>query len=316
MKQKEIKVLVLMSTYNGAQYIEEQIDSILHQDGVDIRLFIRDDGSTDATVSILQRYENEYKDRVSYISGKNLGYGQSFLHLLASSNLEGVDYVAFSDQDDVWLSEKLIQAVQKMIKSDAGIYGSSLTIVDANLKKIGFYQKNELFVPRSIFENATSGNTMVINIDTAQKIRRIMAATDYSFVTIHDWYVYVVCIATGSKQYIDSQSYILYRQHGANSLGHRKDTLFSVIKHLRKMYHMFIQTATQAEKQIELLLELPQKGVDVIPKYSDFLSDYQDARTSYSGRVYIVFKYRFHRKIVVQVGYVVLCLLRRFPKSI
>jgi glycosyltransferase involved in cell wall biosynthesis len=316
MKQREKVVLVLMSAYNGARYIEEQINSILHQVGVRTRLYIRDDGSRDDTISVLKRYSEDYPDRVSYITGENVGYGQSFLYLLKTADLSSVDYVALSDQDDVWLAEKLAKAIEKMSVSSADIYGSSLTIVNTNLETIGFYPKTELSVPRSIFENATSGNTMVLSTQAVTDMRRYMELGGYSFVTIHDWYIYALLIATGHTQYIDADSYILYRQHGGNSLGHRKDTLFSVAKQLKKMYRMFMQTSAQAEKQVDVFFELSKNSVDIIPEYRNFLGVYQQARTSYVSRVRLVFKYRLHRKIIVHIGYLILCLLGRFPKKL
>lgn len=91
-------VQVVMSTYNGEKYLKEQIDSILSQEGVDVRLYIRDDGSSDRTTDILASYQ-EHKN-VKIEKGNNLGFAKSFLTAL--DECDEADYYAFSDQDDVW----------------------------------------------------------------------------------------------------------------------------------------------------------------------------------------------------------------------
>ena len=98
-----MKVLVLMSTYNGEKYLREQIDSILGQRGVEVSLLVRDDGSTDATLTTLDEYKES--GRLDYYCGNNLGPARSFMHLL--QNAPASDFYAFSDQDDKWMDDKL-----------------------------------------------------------------------------------------------------------------------------------------------------------------------------------------------------------------
>lgn len=100
-------VQVVMSTYNGEKYLKEQIDSILSQEGVDVRLYIRDDGSSDRTTDILASYQ-EHKN-VKIEKGNNLGFAKSFLTAL--DECDEADYYAFSDQDDVWEKDKLSTAI-------------------------------------------------------------------------------------------------------------------------------------------------------------------------------------------------------------
>ena len=109
---EENKVIqVLMSTYNGKDYLREQIDSILAQNckeqmGVSLKLFIRDDGSKDGTQKILDEYAEKYPDRISWYQGENIGVIKSFFELMEKSD-EKAEYYAFSDQDDYWHKEKL-----------------------------------------------------------------------------------------------------------------------------------------------------------------------------------------------------------------
>ena len=99
------KVAILMSTYNGEKYLDEQIGSILAQEGVDVTLYIRDDGSSDRTAEIIKYYCKRYHN-VSFTQGENLGVGNSFMQLVYDAK-DVYDYYAFADQDDIWLRDKL-----------------------------------------------------------------------------------------------------------------------------------------------------------------------------------------------------------------
>ena len=108
---KSRRILVLLSAYNGEKYISAQIESILHQKiEHQVDLLIRDDGSNDDTLNILQEYETKYPDRIKVVEGKNIGYIKSFFWLIQEAN--GYDYYSLSDQDDVWLDNKLDIAVK------------------------------------------------------------------------------------------------------------------------------------------------------------------------------------------------------------
>ena len=103
------KVLILVSTYNGEKYLPEQLDSLYAQEGVDIHILVRDDGSKDNTIGILKNYQGS-KGKMTIIEGENIGAGQSFLALIneATTNYPDYDYYAFCDQDDVWYGNKVV----------------------------------------------------------------------------------------------------------------------------------------------------------------------------------------------------------------
>ena len=127
------KVLVLLSTYNGEKYLREQLDSVLSQEGVDVSLLIRDDGSKDGTINILKEYSA--KLNVDYYEGANRGPSESFHDLLLHA--QGYDYYAFCDQDDDWHKDKLRTAVERLeqMNQEAPIlYCCNLNVVDENLK--------------------------------------------------------------------------------------------------------------------------------------------------------------------------------------
>lgn len=130
----DTKVEVLMSTYNGANYVARQIDSILSQKNVNIHLTIRDDGSSDETIEIIHRYENKFPTKIKVIIGENIGYKRSFLSLLSLA--ETADYYAFSDQDDIWESKKLSVAISMIENMECVLYTSNLDIYSYDLKKL------------------------------------------------------------------------------------------------------------------------------------------------------------------------------------
>lgn len=125
-----------MSTYNGQNYIAEQLDSILKQDDVDVHIIVRDDGSSDGTVDIISKYDN-----VELIEGNNMGCERSFYELLKQKY--DADYYAYSDQDDIWMPDKLITAIRRLEKNKTKpmVYGCNLTACDDKMNPIGLVHK-------------------------------------------------------------------------------------------------------------------------------------------------------------------------------
>ena len=125
------KVAVLMSTYNGEQFLREQLDSILDQENVDLNLYVRDDGSNDHTIDILSEYADKHSNVHFYRGDKNLGACGSFLELLSKEY--DADYFALADQDDIWDKDKISVAIEKLKTLPAdkpALYHSNLRIVD------------------------------------------------------------------------------------------------------------------------------------------------------------------------------------------
>jgi rhamnosyltransferase len=135
------KVCVLLSTYNGEAYLREQIDSILAQIDVSVELIIRDDGSKDSTVKIINEYKNQYVNVLILDSYKNLGPANSFMELLYASG--DADYYAFAEQDDIWLPEKLSKAIG--IIEHKNIDGSSSPVLYASNQILYYGDKFYLF---------------------------------------------------------------------------------------------------------------------------------------------------------------------------
>lgn len=208
------KVNVLMSTYNGGQYMEEQIGSILAQDNVCVDLLVRDDGSTDNTLELLDRYQGE--NALRYYKGENLGPAFSFLALLRDS--AAADYYAFADQDDFWQREKLAVAVDMLEKAgdSPALYFSRTQMTDAALHPTGIVEINPLLTfGESLVYEFIPGCTMVMN----RALRDIVNSYAPQYVPMHDVWVYSVALAVGAKVFFDKTPHILYRQHGSNTIG-------------------------------------------------------------------------------------------------
>ena len=131
-KMNKKKIVVLLSTYNGENYLKEQIDSILNQKSSHhIDLMVRDDGSSDGTIEILKSYEEEYPGRIKVHFKENVGYIKSYFELIREA--EGYDYYALSDQDDIWLEDKMetaIEACEACAYNGPLLYGSSSFLVN------------------------------------------------------------------------------------------------------------------------------------------------------------------------------------------
>lgn len=209
------KVQILMSTYNGEEFVREQLDSILAQSYPDVDILIRDDGSMDDTFVILKEYEERHSNIRAY-QGDNIGVNKSFFELLRKSNQEAA-YIGFCDQDDYWLPEKIERAVQKLEdEKGPALYCSAKTLVDENLEPMNS-QQNPHVIPgfgNAVIESICSGCTLLMNRELADIIAKRLPEN----VIHHDWWCYMAASYLG-QMYYDENSYIYYRQHSGNEVG-------------------------------------------------------------------------------------------------
>ena len=222
------KVAILMSTYNGEKYLHEQIDSILSQDGVDVVLYIRDDGSSDRTAEIIKNYCNKYHN-INFTQGENLGVGNSFMQLVYDVG-KGYDYYAFADQDDIWLAEKIRMAVVKMKASEIPfLYCSNQTLVDKKGKEIGIRHSKVIDTSylQILSNNEVTGCTMVWNkaLQCLISEEKRRPSKELLRKRIHDVWIAMAASVAG-EIYYDESSFILYRQHENNVVGVRRGSLY------------------------------------------------------------------------------------------
>jgi glycosyltransferase involved in cell wall biosynthesis len=214
------EVTILLSTFNGAQYLAEQLASFKAQNFGNWRLLWRDDGSSDETVAIMREFGAQmgaHRCIESAGSGPHYGAAPSFLRLLQEAG--NAEIVAFADQDDVWLPEKLQRAVDHIATAGAvpALYCAQQYLVDENLRgtKLSVAHVNAPGFPASLTQNIANGNTLVMNRQAAALVAALPAPAG----TIHDWWSYIVVTACGGRVIFDANPQVLYRLHKNNLIG-------------------------------------------------------------------------------------------------
>lgn len=208
-------VNILMSTYNGEQFIVEQIESIMRQVDVKTILTIRDDGSSDHTRTLITQMKSSYSGRIELICGENIGYRQSFLQLLKYA--KEADYYGFADQDDVWIPEKCIRAIEilETMNHPVKLYASGVFITDEALNYI--HKTNvenvELSLPSVFVRHRLAGCTYLFSAQL-KSMASVFADIRYvpSEMPDYDFIVFSCALAFG-QIYLDQESYIYHRRH-------------------------------------------------------------------------------------------------------
>lgn len=230
-KNKEFQIL--LSTYNGEKYIREQLDSYVKQTVYDnIKVLIRDDGSTDGTINILREYEQKYGFEI--IEGENIGVNNSIFELLKRCD-KTCKYFAISDQDDVWLDNKLAIAQEKLSELNEGnpiLFATCSQIVDSNLRPLGssIIPYKGISFYNAMIQNVTPGHTQVLNRELVIEI--INKGIDN--VPLIDFWFFLVATGIG-KVVFDNTFTVLHRQHGDNSIGYELRFFRSTIQRLKRI---------------------------------------------------------------------------------
>ncbi len=216
------KVAILLSTYNGEKYLYQQLESLAWQVGVHITVFMRDDGSSDDTVKLAERYLRELKNKYTFDyhidTGINIGFVKSFFTLVEDVPSD-FDYYAFADQDDVWLENKMIAGIKMIGEKHDSLspvaYACRPEAVDEKLNHIKYFPKvKHTSFTNSLFQNNMAGCCTIIN---RSGIKLLKENINWD-TTYHDWWVYVLFSGMGHV-IIDNNYYIKYRQHGKNTVG-------------------------------------------------------------------------------------------------
>ncbi|HEY9094468.1 MAG TPA: glycosyltransferase family 2 protein [Hydrogenophaga sp.] len=215
---------ILLATYQGAAYLREQLDSIAAQQHTNWMLWISDDGSKDTTWAICESFAAQHPNhRVHLIKGPAQGPTANFFHLLNAVQLtQRSDLLAFADQDDVWLPEKLSRAAAALGTEAPGsnrpyLYGATTHLVDEQLRPTGLSAMpgRPLGFGNALLQNVISGNTMVFNAALLDRLRRIRP----EHAVWHDWSAYQTATGCGGHIHFDPLPCLLYRQHDGNLVG-------------------------------------------------------------------------------------------------
>jgi glycosyltransferase involved in cell wall biosynthesis len=231
------QVDIIVPTYQGEKYLSELIDSLLNQTYSNIRILLRDDGSKDQTVPILNSYAFSNPEKIVLLTEpkSNLGIMGNYSELFKNT---GSPYVFLADQDDVWLPNKVAQSMQVMKKMEQQfgknkplLVHTDLKVVDKNLKEISssFWSYANLkpklvTLNRLLLQNCITGCTIGINRPLIDLIMPVPKDA-----VMHDWWIGLVASYFGHIQHCE-QATILYRQHSGNTLGAIKDDWVRVIK--------------------------------------------------------------------------------------
>ncbi|MBR4574435.1 MAG: glycosyltransferase [Lachnospiraceae bacterium] len=275
------KVLVLMSTYNGQKYVIDQINSIMdNNDSYTVCFLIRDDGSTDNTINVI---EEKYSDEsVSIIKGNNIGSCYSYLELIKCAPVN-YDYYAYCDQDDIWLSEKIEQAVGQLEDIDIdkpALYFCGQRITDENLNPL---YEHKMDKRRSVYANCIfnqmAGCTAMFNRKMMDELKKHVPKD----ILGHDAWTYRLCASLGGTIIVDENAYILYRQHQKNAVG-LNNTISSKLKRAKE-YIFFHKPSVYAREILSLYEE------DISDEMRVFLKILKNANYSRRERNQLLYSY-------------------------
>lgn len=233
-----MKLQILLSTYNGERYVREQLDSIFAQTlfqkkDWELGLTVRDDGSTDKTCEILQEYCERYPS-MNYQTGTNKGVIGSFFELIQGVP-EDVDFVALSDQDDVWMKDKLERAATVLSEMDSEkplLYCGMPLLTDEHLTPVSSIMYTDSIQPsfgNALVENICTGCTAVFN----QRLASLVRLESPAFTVMHDWWLYVLAAGFGDVMF-DSEPHMYYRQHTDNAVGVKRNYASEFLARLRR----------------------------------------------------------------------------------
>lgn len=253
-----MKVNILMATYNGEKFLAQQIESIQKQTFKEWNLLIRDDGSSDKTCDIIRNFTAK-DSRIRFINENehhNLGVIKSFFTLV---NYEVADFYFFSDQDDVWLPEKLSVSLEAakhkasdvplLVYTDLKVVNQELNILQDSMIRAQSHHANTTLLPE-LTENTVTGGTMMINHALAEKW---FTPND---ILMHDWFLALLAASLGEIIYLDLPTQ-LYRQHDNNVLGARTmDKRFKILREGPKsIFTRYWKVIHDSQKQASLIVD-------------------------------------------------------------
>jgi rhamnosyltransferase len=221
-KNTEPKIAVLLAAYNGLPYLPEQLSSILTESNLLLNIWISVDSSSDGTEAWVDDCNLKNRQIIILPHGQVFnGASANFFRLLRDIDLGDIDYIALSDQDDLWQSDKLNRAVQVIEANDVDAYSSNVTAFwpDGTQKLINKAQPQQEW--DYMFESAGPGCTFVMTKKLALAVQKFLIENQQACtqVALHDWFIYAFARSRGYKWFIDDESHMLYRQHAENVVG-------------------------------------------------------------------------------------------------
>ncbi len=222
MKPNLPKVAILLTAYNGVSWIEEQLATILNQSSVIVHVYISIDFSTDGTLEVLNKLRlNESRINLLEYGEKFGGAAKNFFRLIRDVDFLKYEYVAFADQDDVWLPNKMAFAINQIKQTGVDAYSSDVLAYwqdgRERLIKKSYPQKKFDF----LYEAAGPGCTYVFKVIGLSSFKKFLIKNwrAVNEIALHDWLIYAYFRSNGFNWFIDCVPLIRYRQHENNQVG-------------------------------------------------------------------------------------------------
>lgn len=266
-------VHILMGIRNGAAFLPEQLQSLAAQTCPDWRLTCSDDGSTDGSPALVQAFAATVRQPVTIRPGPQKGFAENFLSLVRDLP-DDTGPVAFADQDDIWLPEKLARALSSLPDDAPALYGAATVIwtPHLNLQRPTAPLRHPPCFANALVENFATGNTMVLNPQAALLLRD--ASRRLGPVYAHDWWAYAFLSGIGARMVYDPQPCLLYRQHQANEIGAGETFL------KRQRRNLAVGQGLYRKKVGQNLAALQSLGGQLTPENSATLAAFSAARAA------------------------------------
>lgn len=220
------QVAILMCTFNGQAFLEQQLESIRRQRWPAWFIAISDDGSVDGTLDTVTRYQTLLgTDKLSLWQGPRRGFARNFMSFTCNRNLQA-EFYAWCDQDDIWHEDKLHKAMswlQSVPADRPALYMGRTELIGVRGEPLGFsplFRRPPSFA-NALVQNIGGGNTMVFNHSARALLRDVAEHLESLSLDIvsHDWWAYLLITGAGGEVFYDARPYVRYRQHGRNLVG-------------------------------------------------------------------------------------------------
>ena len=267
------RVAILLCTYNGEKYLGAQLESIERQQHRNWVLWISDDGSCDGTLALLQAFMRRHPcGRVNLKEGPRQGFAANYMSLVQCDDIDA-DFIAFCDQDDIWLPHRLSDAVAGLAAipdGTAALYCGRTEYIDARDRPLGRSRIPDSFgLETALAQNVCAGNTMLLN----RQARSLLLRVSPGHTVAHDWLSYLVVSASGGVVLFDPCIAVQYRQHKGNSLGENR-SFKARLNRIKRLCMGDLRVWTSAN-----LAALGQVKEFITPRNRDVLRHFAAART-------------------------------------
>ncbi|MBU2994087.1 glycosyltransferase family 2 protein [Octadecabacter sp. B2R22] len=288
------RVTIILATYNGAKYVQQQLDSYVAQTDVDWDLWISDDGSSDDTMTILKTFakENGHNRTIKILAGPGEGPAANFMSVLVHPDLPQDQPAALSDQDDVWLPNKLSTSLTTLsFTAGPALFSNQSYHTDTDLNVIGHSTPPTRgpFFENALVQNIASGHSLVLNTEALSIVRQAGLPEGIPY---HDWWLYQLISGVGGTIHIDTARLIYYRQHASNAMGAHDGLRAGLIRLTQvfgKTYGAWVATNLRALSKVSPLLTPANRDIvrrlETAPKGPARLKAFYAARIRRQNRI-------------------------------